>query len=84
MTRVFLINDELIEILLKTKIRTFELTVYSELFDEQQEFAVKLSKRSNIRCKVFTINRTGGRELYKLYNLGFNENQFDPINFLDW
>lgn len=50
---VFLLSEEVIELLQSSKIGILQITVKKDVFEEQQNLAIKLSKQSNIRCIVF-------------------------------
>lgn len=53
--QTFLLNNDVIEILKKSKIRILNFTVYEDVFDEQQKLALYLAKHSNIKCTVFCM-----------------------------
>lgn len=63
-TQIFLLSDDVIEVLLNSKIRTLKITVFEDVFAEQQKFAVKLSKQGNIRCTVFSLKRV--QDMYEM------------------
>lgn len=49
----FLLTHGVIKTLMRSNISIFNLTVSEDSFERQQKLAVKLSKKSNIRCTVY-------------------------------
>lgn len=78
-SKVFLLNEEVIEVLRKSKLRILKFTVFEDLREDQEKLAVQLSKQSQIRCTIFSCKRVISPDAHKFFAKIYNLSDADEI-----